>query len=271
MNLSFSQLFSRVKKEQPLIHQITNFVTVNDCANATLAIGASPVMTTSPHEAGDMAKLSGALVLNLGTLDDRTIEAMDMAGKAANSQGIPVILDPVGCGSTPFRTEQALRLLDRISIQVVRGNASEIHRLIGGKAVTRGVDSGTMTLHSSELAEMASKATGSIIVVSGVKDAVSDGKKTVLINNGTPLLTNVTGTGCMATALIGAFSAVTDNYFTSAILGISTMGIAGELAADHLKQDEGMGMFRVRLIDSLSKMNETIWERKVNIDEEISS
>lgn len=219
MNVSVSDLFFQVRESKPLVHQITNFVTVNDCANATLAIGGSPVMTSSPREVEEMVKLADALVLNFGTIDDKALEAMEIAGKTANSLNIPVILDPVGVGATSYRTEQVAELLKKVTFQIIRGNASEIHRLMGGDIVTRGVDSGELAISNAELARRAANKLHCVVVVSGAKDAVSDGKNTSIIDNGNPLLTSVTGTGCMATALIGTFSGVTDNFYARQLPG----------------------------------------------------
>ncbi|MGE6378956.1 hydroxyethylthiazole kinase [Peribacillus muralis] len=271
MKHSTADLFEKVRERKPLVHQITNFVTVNDCANATLGIGGSPVMTSSPKEVEGMVSLADALVLNLGTIDERSMEAMEIAGRAANSRNIPVILDPVGVGATPFRTEKANELLNKVSFQVIRGNASEIQRLIGGDTVTRGVDSAELEIRNAELAASAANRLDSIIVVSGAIDAVSNGKHTTVIDNGNILLTNVTGTGCMATALIGAFTGVTDDYYAAAIAGISTMSISGEIAAESLQQNEGTGTFRMRLIDAISRMNKELWMNGVKISEEIAN
>lgn len=146
MKVSSADLFMKVRERKPLVHQITNFVTVNDCANATLAIGGSPVMTSSPREVADMVKLADALVLNFGTIDDKALEAMEIAGKTANALDIPVILDPVGVGATSYRSEQVKELLSKVTFQIIRGNASEILSLMGGDTVTRGVDSGNLRL-----------------------------------------------------------------------------------------------------------------------------
>ncbi|MCK2001609.1 hydroxyethylthiazole kinase [Peribacillus frigoritolerans] len=269
MKVSSADLFMKVRERKPLVHQITNFVTVNDCANATLAIGGSPVMTSSPREVADMVKLANALVLNFGTIDDKALEAMEIAGKTANALDIPVILDPVGVGATSYRTEQVKELLSKVTFQIIRGNASEILSLMGGDTVTRGVDSEELAISNAELAARAANELNSIIVVSGAKDAVSDGKHTSIIDNGNLLLTNVTGTGCMSTALIGTFSGVTDDFYSAAIAGISTMSISGELAASTLQKDEGTGTFRVRLIDAISRMDKKIWMHEVKLSEEV--
>lgn len=143
MNVAAADLFVKVRERKPLVHQITNFVTVNDCANVTLAIGGSPVMTSSPSEVADMVKLANALVLNFGTIDDKALEAMEIAGKTANALNIPVILDPVGVGATSYRTEKVTELLSKVTFQIIRGNASEILRLMGGYRYTRSGFRGT--------------------------------------------------------------------------------------------------------------------------------
>ncbi|WP_407406315.1 hydroxyethylthiazole kinase [Peribacillus sp.] len=268
MNTSVADLFGRVRKKQPLVHQITNFVTANDCANATLAIGGSPVMTSNPKEVADMVKLAQALVINLGTLDDVSLEAMAIAGKTANDCHIPVILDPVGVGSTTYRTEKAMELLDSMTVQIIRGNVSEVHRLMGGDIVTRGVDSGPLSMSNAELSLRAARKLKSVVVVSGAKDAVSDSSRTSIIDNGSPLLTKVTGTGCMSTALIGVFCGITEDYYSAAIAGISTMSISGELAARTLEKNDGTGTYRTRIIDAISGMNDSIWKYEVKMHEE---
>lgn len=260
-------LFKKVRSANPLVHHITNSVTINDCANSTLAIGGSPVMASSVNEATDMAKIANALVLNLGTLNADSCEAMILAGKAANSAHIPVILDPVGAGATPYRIEMAEKILHEVKMSIIRGNASEIYSLIGGKSQTRGVDSGAVSLAGADLAARAAVELNSTIVVSGRTDAISNGETTVLVNNGDPLLTKVTGTGCMATSLIGCFAGVTDQMLDAAVAGISVMSIAGELTAKKLSEGEGTGTFRMKLIDTISLMNGATWMKEVQLHE----
>ena len=268
MRQHISTLFSTIGNEKPLIHHITNEVTINDCANATLAIGASPVMASSIHEAADMVQLANALVLNFGTIREETFQAMLLAGKKANELNIPIIWDPVGVGATPFRTNKAFDLLEEIKIQVIRGNASEIYRLIGGKSMTRGVDSSELTISQESLAKEAAQTFHCTVVVSGAQDAISDGERTATIDNGHLLLTKVTGTGCMASSLIGCFAGITKDYFAAGVAGMSTMSLAGELAAKQLQPTEGTGTYRTRIIDQISLMNEEIWNREVKLNEE---
>lgn len=257
-----ASLFLTFNEKTPLVHQITNNVTVNDCANITLAIGGSPVMASTPEEVEDMVQLDDALVINFGDFGPSTYEAMLRAGRAANKRNIPVIFDPVGVGATRYRTEKAQNLIKEVKVSVVRGNTSEVFSLIGGKAITQGVDAGEIPITSMELAQKAANELGCVVVVSGKVDVVSNGVETVQIYNGDEILTKVTGTGCMSTALIGCFAGITDDTFLAAIAGISVMGIAGERA----KTAQGLGTFRVNLIDEISKMDKESWEKGVRIE-----
>lgn len=262
-----AELFTMIHNRHPLIHQITNNVTINDCANVTLAIGASPVMATSVEEVADMVNLANALVINFGTVDDHMYKAMVRAGEAANERGIPVIFDPVGVGATRFRTEKARELLRHVNIAIVRGNASEVYALCGGTATTRGVDAGTVRLPVNEIAMKAAQQFRCITVVSGEQDVVADERSFVKVVNGDQRLTKVTGTGCMATALIGCFAGVTDDYFAAAIGGISVMGLAGERAGKQLDEHEGIGSFKVKLMDHIFHMDADTWEQEVRLSE----
>lgn len=268
MRQQITNLFSTIDNKKPLIHHITNEVTINDCANATLAIGGSPVMASSVQEAPEMVQLANALVLNTGTINEETFQAMILAGKKANELNIPIIWDPVGVGATPYRTNRAFDLMQEIKIQVIRGNASEIYRLIGGKTMTRGVDSSEISISQSQLAKEAAQKLQCTVVVSGAQDAISDGERTATIDNGHILLTKVTGTGCMTTSLIGCFAGITNDYFAAGIAGMSTMSLAGEMAAKQLLPNEGTGTYRTRIIDQISLMNEENWNREVKLNEE---
>lgn len=259
-------LFDKVRNAEPLVHHITNPVTINDCANATLAIGGSPVMATSLEEVADMVSLANALVVNFGTIDALTFEAMVIAGQAANEKGVPVILDPVGVGATAFRNERAAEFLKQVKVSIVRGNATEVYALIGGKSETRGVDAGELTnITTSELAFEAAQKLEAVIVISGQQDVICDGKEQVVVDNGDIWLTRITGTGCMTASLIGCFSGVTENYFEAAIAGMSTMSLAGEYAKGLLSETDGIGTYRVRLFDMFFKMDGKLWEKGVRL------
>ncbi|MBS4189554.1 hydroxyethylthiazole kinase [Bacillus sp. FJAT-49705] len=261
--LVIKDLLNKIKIQNPLVHHITNNVTINDCANVTLAIGGSPVMATSIEEVADMVNLANALVINFGTIDDQTFDAMILAGKAANEKGIPVIFDPVGVGATPFRTKKAQELLNKVSVSIVRGNATEVYALIGGDAQTRGVDAGKIPLSNETLALKAAKDLKAITVISGQLDVISNGEETISIANGDIWLTRITGTGCMTTSLIGCFASITKDFFSAAIAGMSVMSLSGERAKSRLKENEGIGTYRVMLMDEISLITAEIWEEGV--------
>ena len=197
-----------LRDRKPLVHQITNYVVMNETANATLAIGALPVMAHAVEEVEEMASVAGALVLNIGTLSEQWIEAMLLAGKAANRAGVPVVLDPVGAGATRLRTETAKRILDEADIAVVRGNAAEIATLAGREAEIRGVESIGASEPGAELAKSASAALGRVVALTGPVDHVASGERVISVANGHELLGTVTGTGCMSSAMTGCFLAV---------------------------------------------------------------
>lgn len=259
------KLFKKVKEQNPLVHHITNNVTINDCANATLAIGGSPVMATSVEEVEDMVKLADALVINFGTIDDATYSAMVRAGQAANYKGIPVIFDPVGVGATPFRTDRAKDFIERVRVSIVRGNASEVFALVGGKASTRGVDSGILSISAIDLAHKAATELHAITVISGKRDTISNGKDLVQIDNGDIWLTKITGTGCMTASLIACFAGVTEDSFSAAIAGMSVMSLAGERAKKTLQNKEGIGTYRMKLMDEIFLMDEQLWAEGVRL------
>lgn len=266
-NKAVGDLFSIVRSRTPLVHHITNVVTINDCANVTLAIGASPVMATSVKEVEQMVQLANALVLNIGTINTETFSAMRLAGKAANEKGIPVIFDPVGVGATTYRKKLAEELLNKVRVTIIRGNASEIDSLAGGKAKMRGVDAEDESLEVRQLTIKTANLFSCIVAVSGKVDTVSNGKEIVRIENGDTWLTKVTGTGCMTTSLIGSFAGVTDDYFSASIAGLSTMGLAGERAKRNLSEREGIGQFKVKLIDEIFHLDKYIWGKEVRIIE----
>ena len=197
-----------LRERKPLIHQITNYVVMNETANATLAIGALPVMAHAVEEVEEMASAAGALVLNIGTLSAPWIDAMLLAGKAANAAGAPVVLDPVGVGATTFRTETAKRILDEVDVAIVRGNAAEVAALAGLEAEIRGVEAIGAAGSGAEIARTAAARLGVVAAVTGAVDHVSDGTRTLAVANGDPLLATITGSGCISTALTGCFAAV---------------------------------------------------------------
>ena len=226
-----SEVFARVREKRPLVHHITNYVTVNDCANITISAGAAPVMADAPEEVCEMVTFAGALVLNIGTLNKGQIESMLLAGGMANDRRIPIVLDPVGAGATRFRTESAQRLLDELKITILKGNAGEIGILAGAEAFVRGVDSQGVTGDPSRIAQHFAKESGVTVVVSGATDIVTDGKRILLVENGHPMMGSISGTGCMAASVTGAFAAVTDDPVIASAAALAAFGIAGEKAA----------------------------------------
>ena len=248
-----------IRDKKPLIHHITNYVTVNDCANITLAIGASPVMADDMGEVEEMVSFAAALVLNMGTLNSRTIESMLAAGKKARQMGIPVIFDPVGVGATKLRRVTAEKIIREVCPSVIRGNMSEIKIIAGFQASIKGVDSVASVEDGEQVALELSHKLASVIAITGKQDIIAQDDKIVRINNGHPMLSQVTGTGCMATSLIGCFCGATADYFTGAVAGIMTMGLAGELAQHSLQAGEGIGTFRMRLFDVVSTMTPEIF------------
>jgi hydroxyethylthiazole kinase len=240
----------RVRETRPLVHQITNYVVMNETANATLALGALPVMAHALEEVEEMVRLAGALVLNIGTLSPPWVESMLLAGRAANEAGVPVVLDPVGAGATTYRTDTAKRILDEVDVAVLRGNAGEVATLVGVEAEVRGVESLGAGGAPADLARAAATALGLVASVTGAVDHVSDGTRAAAVANGDPLLAAVTGTGCMSTALTGCFLAV-DAPFDAAVHALVAFGVAGEEAA---RGAAGPGSFHVRLYDALASL-----------------
>lgn len=208
-------------------------------------------MADDAGEVEEMVGIASALVINIGTLNARTIEAMLLAGKKANQLGIPVVLDPVGAGATSLRTNTAARLLQEVKLAVLRGNMSEIKVVAGTAARTRGVDSTDGGVGGAELASSLANRLGCTVAITGVQDVVSDGSRIGLIDNGHPSLAKITGTGCMATSLIGCYAGVTADSYLAACAGLITMGLAGEKAANRLNPSEGMGSFKVKLMDGI--------------------
>ena len=269
-------VIQRVRDGRPLVHHITNYVTVNDCANIVLAIGAAPVMADDIGEVADIVGISSALVLNIGTLNQRTIASMLAAGKAANQKGIPVVFDPVGAGATVLRTETAAKIINEVKLAVIRGNISEIKSISGAGGKTRGVDavesdtSGADAVHAAHRMAMDfAKAAGSVIAITGAVDVVSDGSRSCFIKNGHAMMAGITGTGCMCTSLIGAFTGAEKDYAVAAAAAVMAMGIAGEKAYRNIHSAGlGSGSFRTFIMDEISRMDDEtlISEGKISFE-----
>ena len=241
-----------IRERKPLVHNITNYVVMNETANAILALGALPVMAHAREEVAEMVGLAGALVLNIGTLSEPWIDAMLIAGKAANAGSVPVVLDPVGVGATAYRTETARRLLDEIDVAVLRGNAGEVATLVGVEAEVRGVESVGVGGDPAELARDGRTDARRGRVGHRPVDHVSDGERSAAVANGHALLASITGTGCMSTAMTGCFLAAKDDPFEAAAEALVAFGVAGEDAAVGAK---GPGSFHVGLYDALAALD----------------
>ncbi|MDD4160152.1 MAG: hydroxyethylthiazole kinase [Synergistaceae bacterium] len=259
----FADILEKVRTNSPLVHCITNYVTVNDCANVLLACGASPVMADDEREAEEIASIASSLVINIGTLNSRTIPSMFKAGKRANELGHPVILDPVGAGASVLRTSTAMDLIREIDFAVIRGNISEITVIAGGESKTRGVDASDPWLLDGDLSEDVismilelREKTGSVITVTGAKDIVAGEKGLYIIRNGHPMMSRVTGTGCMLSAITGAFCAAgTSDLAAAAASAAAMFGSAGELAFKRLTLcGGGTSAYRSYIIDEVSNM-----------------
>jgi len=254
----------RVMREQkPLVHQITNYVVMNETANATLALGALPVMAHAGEEVEEMARIASALVLNIGTLSEHWVEAMLLAGGTATARQIPVVLDTVGAGATTYRTATAHRILDLVEVTVLRGNAGEIATLVGAQAEVRGVESIATGMGPAELAREAARSLGAIASVTGPVDHVSDGERVLSVSNGHALLATVTGTGCMSSAITGCFLAAKPaEPLEAAAEALGAFGVAAEDAA---RGAEGPGTFHARLYDALYALDPDTLDERVRI------
>ena len=253
----FSCFLDRVREVSPLVHCISNLVTANDCANIVLAAGASPIMADAPEEVEEITALCRALCLSLGTPNPRKADAMRKAGRKAAQLGRPVVFDPVGVGASQFRKDIAADILREVPLTVLRCNASELQALSGMRQVSRGVDAGTALPPEAllPLAKAFAAEHRCVVAVTGADDLVTDGKTAYGIRNGTPLLRNVTGTGCMLSVLTAAFvGASPEQPLEAAAAAVCMMGLCGETAASRLKDGEGTGTLRTRLMDAVSTM-----------------
>lgn len=244
---------NKLRAKKPLIHNITNYVVMNYTANALLACGASPVMAHASEEVEEMVSFAGALVLNIGTLTPYWIDSMLKAGKRANKLSIPIILDPVGSGATKLRTDSAKRLIDEISISVVRGNASEVLSLAHEGSKTKGVDSIHSVDEAAEAALILAKELKTTLAITGPVDLITDGERIHRVYNGHELMGYVTGTGCTATVIIGAFLAVDSDPLTATSTALAYFGLAGEKAA---KKVQRPGSFQIAMLDALYTIDE---------------
>lgn len=258
----FQNRLEAVKQKHPLIHCITNYVTVNDCANLVLACGASPIMADDKEEVEEITALCNGLTLNIGTLNSRTVASMLLAGKQANKLHHPVVLDPVGAGASRLRTETAQKLLQEVACTVIRGNLSEIKALAFGSGNTKGVDadiSDTITENSLDetvaFAKAFARKTGAITAITGAIDVVANEKTAYCIRNGHPTMAFVTGTGCQLSAMSAAFVSANPEHSPEAVAAaVSAMGLAGEIAQQRMTEADGNASYRNYIIDAIFRL-----------------
>ena len=259
----FKLMLENVRKTAPLIHSITNYVTANDCANALIACGAAPVMADDAAEVEDITSLCGGLVINIGTLNQETIASMFLSGQKANELDLPIVLDPVGAGASALRTQTANKLLDQIQFTVVRGNSSEIKTLAEGWGTTRGVDADMADVISESnldgaigFAKKFAEKQSAVIVITGAIDIVAAADRAFVIRNGHPMMGNITGSGCMLSAITAAFLAANPHQALEAtVAAVCAMGLCGELAFAGLKAGDGNATYRNRLIDEIYNLD----------------
>jgi hydroxyethylthiazole kinase len=265
-----AQWLDAVRAKRPLVHNITNWVVTNIAANALLAIGASPVMAYSRREVADMARIASALALNMGTLDEPTVEAMRIAGDAAAQAGVPIVFDPVGVGATPYRNETAAELTDRLPIAVLRGNAGEMGVLLGAGGEVKGVDSVGAADDLPRAMQAYAKAHGCVVVATGPEDWATDGTRVLRLCNGHPLLAAITGSGCMLTAVIGGFVGAAgrrpepNTVLEATAAAITAYNVAAELAAERAS---GPGTFQAALFDELYQLRPEDVRARARIEE----
>lgn len=265
----FKNMFENVRMNCPLIHNITNYVTVNDCANILLACGASPIMADDKEEVADITTICAGLNINIGTLNSRTIASMLIAGKRANELNHPVVLDPVGAGASKLRTETAIQLLKEIKFTVIRGNISEMKTLASGSGTTKGVDADVADKVTEDnlddviaFAKAFAAKTGAVIVITGAIDIVADSKSAYCIRNGHPMMSSVTGTGCQLSAMTAAFVTANPEYpLEAAASAVSAMGYAGEIALSRLTEMDGNSTYRNYIIDAIYNMTPEMLEK----------
>lgn len=263
-----------VRKTVPLVHNITNYVTVNDVANVLLACGGSPIMSDEPKDVVDITAICGGLNINIGTLNVRTIEGMFVAGKKSNELGHPVLLDPVGAGASALRTDTAVKLLEEIKFDVIRGNISEIKTLALGSGTTKGVDADVADAVTEENLDSAvafakdfAKKMECIVAITGAIDLVSDGEKCYVIRNGRPEMGKITGTGCQLSGMMTAFVVANpDAKLEAAAAAVCAMGLAGEIGFSRMQEGDGNSTYRNRIIDAIYNMDGETLDKGANYE-----
>lgn len=262
MKINTKEILERIRTQTPVIHHLTNWVTIYDCAQIVKTLGASPVMAHAKEEVGEMAGIASALVLNIGTLTVEFVEAMKIAARQANQKGIPVVLDVCGAGATKLRDQKCQELLETVKIDIVKGNVSEIARIAGENVRTRGVDAVSVERNLVELARKLAGKKKCVVVITGREDIVTDDEETFLVRNGHPLMTCVVGTGCMAASVIGTFAAVEKNLVRAAVAALVCFEVAAECAA---KKVAGPATFKEALFDNLYCLDARTVDRLKNV------
>ena len=263
LKVMLGEMLDSVREKSPLVHNITNYVTVNDCANILLACGASPIMADDIRDVCDITKICSSLNINIGTLNKNTIKSMFKAGSISNKLSHPVLLDPVGAGASVLRTNTAKRLIKKVKISVIRGNISEIKALALGKNTTKGVDADALDIVTDEnidsvisFAKDFSNETGAVIVITGAIDLVVDKDNAYVIKNGHPMMSKITGTGCMLSAMMSAYIAANPNDTTKACAAaVCAMGLCGERAYKRLGAEDGNSTYRNMIIDEVYNLD----------------
>jgi hydroxyethylthiazole kinase len=263
-----------VRKNVPLVHNITNYVTVNDVANVLLACGGSPIMSDEPEDVVDITSICGGLNINIGTLNQRSIEGMLLAGKKANELGHKVLLDPVGAGASALRTNTAMKIMNEIRLDVIRGNISEIKTLALGSGTTKGVDADAADAVTEDnldqmtaFAKSFAKESGSIVAITGAIDLVADADTCYVIRNGRPEMGKITGTGCQLSGMMTAFLVANpDHMLEAAAAAVCTMGAAGEIAWKRMSEGDGNSTYRNRIIDAIYHMDGETLDREAKYE-----
>ncbi|MCU9614389.1 hydroxyethylthiazole kinase [Caldibacillus lycopersici] len=248
------EIVNRVRETKPLIHNMTNIVVANFTANGLLALGASPVMASYEGEVADMAKIAGGLLLNIGTIHQQELDAMIIAGKSANVHQVPVVFDPVGIGATPYRTIASEKILQEVNVSIIRGNLAEISQLIGEQGEIKGVDGGEVYGNAIEITRRAAEHLRAVVIATGKDDIISDGTRTFVVHNGHPILTKVTGTGCLLSSVVAAFAAVERDFVQAAVAALIFYGVVAEVAAEKTVAN-GTGSFQIEFLNQLSNVS----------------
>ncbi|ANF95626.1 hydroxyethylthiazole kinase [Paenibacillus bovis] len=264
--MSFLQ---KVRQQNPLVHNITNVVVTNFTANGLLALGASPFMAYAHEEVADVAAMAGAVMLNMGTLDEYTLQSILLAGQSANRAGVPVVFDPVGAGATPYRTAAARQVTEQMQVDILRSNIAELAHVAGAEWTIRGVDAGAGEGDRVKLAQQSARQLGTLVVVTGQEDIVTDGETTWIVSNGHELLTRITGAGCLLSSVVAAFAAVSggrEYWLSAATEALAFYGTAAEIAAERTA-GQGTGSFQIELINQLSLLTPDELQKRARIEQ----